>query len=208
MAFFVGLSASFLGSLVSTVAGSAPARLRWKFVAVMAVIFSIVGIFAFGFTTDPKLVRSPLVKKLAPGFSVTRMGGTEEFSMAKMRGTPLVLNFWASWCVACREEAHVLQAAHLRYEKKEEKIRVIGIAIQDTEAAAMAFAKRFGKTYFLALDNASGDISLNYGLYGVPETFFIDAQGRVAYKHVGAVTPELMLREVTRLIAASGEGDR
>ncbi|MEE8394982.1 MAG: DsbE family thiol:disulfide interchange protein, partial [bacterium] len=71
-----------------------------------------------------------------------------------------------------------------------------------------AFAKRFGKTYFLALDNDLGDISLNYGLYGVPETFFIDARGRIAYKHVGAVTPELMLREVTRLIAASGEGDR
>ena len=113
---------------------------------------------------------------------------------------PVLLNFWASWCVACRDEAHILQAAHLRYEKTGDQLRVVGIAIQDTEDKAVAFARKFGKTYFLGLDNEAGDISLSYGLYGVPESFFIDAGGIIRYKHVGAVSAELVEREVARLM--------
>ena len=176
----------------------------WKFWAVFAGIASVVGLMAYGFTLDPKLVKSPLLGKPAPGFIVQRLGGGESLSLANLKGKPVLLNFWASWCLACRDEAHILQAAHLRYEKAGDKLRVVGIAIQDTKEKAMAFAREYGKTYFLGLDNDAGDISLSYGLYGVPETFFIDAGGIIRYKHVGAVSPELVERELARLMDKKG----
>lgn len=173
----------------------------WKFWAVLVGIGSVIGIFIFGFSTDPSLIKSPLVGKPAPAFSLTRLQGTEVLSLARLRGKPVLLNFWASWCVACREEALILQAAHLRYERQQGKLRVIGIAIQDEESKAVAFAKRFGKTYFLGMDNPAGDISLSYGLYGVPETFFIDAAGVIRFKQIGAVTTEVIGKQVTSLLA-------
>ena len=176
----------------------------WKFWAVMTAIGGLVAMFWAGFGLDPKYVPSPLVGKPAPAFSVTQLNGTGRVMLSDLRGTPVILNFWASWCVACREEASVLEAAHLKFEQEEHRIRIIGIAVQDTPQQALAFAKRFGKTYFLALDNAAGDIGLNYGLYGVPETFFIDADGRITFKQVGAVTPELIFEQVQKLTRRKG----
>jgi len=173
----------------------------WKFWLVMAAIASMAALFAFGFTTNPKLVPSPLVGRPAPAFEVQQINGTGTVSLAELKGTPFILNFWASWCVACRDEARVLQQAHLTYEKDQKKIRVIGIAIQDSRVPALSFARQYGKTYFLALDNAAGDIGLNYGLYGVPETFFVDAKGIIQFKQIGPVTPEIIKKEVERLTA-------
>ena len=175
----------------------------WKFWAVFAGIAGVVGLLAYGFTVDPKLVISPLLGKPAPAFTVQRLGGGEPVTLASLKGRPVVLNFWASWCLACRDEAHILQATHMRYEKNAAKLRVVGIAIQDTEEKAMAFARKYGKTYTLGIDNDAGDISLSYGLYGVPETFFIDAGGIIRYKQVGAVTAELVEREAGKLLGKS-----
>ncbi len=174
----------------------------WKFWAVMGTIAALAALFTYGFTINPKLVPSPLVGRPAPAFEVQQINGTERVTLAELKGTPFILNFWASWCVACRDEAHILQQAHLTYEKGQKKIRVIGIAIQDSPMPALSFARQFGKTYFLGLDNAAGDIALNYGLYGVPETFFIDAQGKIRYKQIGPVTPELIAAEVAKFAAA------
>lgn len=177
----------------------------WKFWLVLVAISGVVGLFVYGFTVDPKLVKSPLLGKPAPGFAITRIGSGERLTLGDLRGKPLILNFWASWCAACREEAHVLQATHTLYEEQQQKVRVVGIAIQDTESKAMAFARKFGKTYFLALDDDAGDISLSYGIYGVPETFFIDAEGIIRYKQVGPVTPEVIEQQVESLLAESGK---
>jgi cytochrome c biogenesis protein CcmG/thiol:disulfide interchange protein DsbE len=175
----------------------------WKFWTVMVVIAGLTGLFVFGFTVNPKIVPSPLVKRPAPGFRVTELNTGEPLSLESLRGTPFVLNFWASWCVACRDEAHVLEAAHRRWGGDPARFRVIGIAIQDTPTDARRFAKRFGKTYYLALDSTAGDISLNYGLYGVPETFFVDADGIVAFKQIGAVTADVIQEQVPKLIASA-----
>jgi len=171
----------------------------WKFWTVIGVLLGMVALFSYGFTKDPKLVPSPLVGKAAPPFSVNQINGTGKVSLADLKGTPVILNFWASWCVACRDEATILQAAHMKYEEQEHKVRVIGIAIQDTPDKALAFAKHFGKTYFLGLDNDQGDISLSYGLYGVPETFFIDANGQIAYKQIGPVSEQGIAEQVAKL---------
>jgi cytochrome c biogenesis protein CcmG/thiol:disulfide interchange protein DsbE len=181
-----------------------PVIKSWKFWAVMGVLAALVAMFTYGFTTDPKLVPSPLVGKPAPAFGVAQLNGTGRVSLADLKGTPVILNFWASWCVACREEAGVLEAAHLKFEQGEHRVRVIGIAIQDTPDQALAFAKRFGKTYFLALDNAKGDIGLSYGLYGVPETFFIDAGGIIVCKKIGPVTPQWIEERVQQPVCPEG----
>lgn len=177
--------------------------LSWKFWAVMGTIAALAALFTYGFTVNPKLVPSPLVGHAAPAFEVQQINGTGRVSLAELKGTPFILNFWASWCVACRDEARILQQAHVTYEKGEKKIRVIGIAIQDSPMPALSFARQFGKTYFLGLDNAAGDIALNYGLYGVPETFFIDARGVIQFKQIGPVTSELIAAEVAKLTAGN-----
>ena len=178
----------------------------WKFWVVMAAIAGLTGLFVYGFTTNPKLVRSPLVQRPAPGFALTELNTGARMDLEQLRGTPFVLNFWASWCVACRDEAHVLEAAHRQWGRDPRRFRVLGIAVQDTPEAARKFATRFGKTYYLALDNPAGDISLNYGLYGVPETFFVDAQGIIRYKQIGAVTQPVLEEWIPKLIASRGQG--
>jgi cytochrome c biogenesis protein CcmG, thiol:disulfide interchange protein DsbE len=175
----------------------------WKFWTAIGALVALVALFTFGFTKDPKIVPSPLVGKAAPPFSVDRINGPGRLSLADLKGTPVILNFWASWCVACREEAAILQAAHVKYEQGQHKVRVVGIAIQDTPDKALAFAQHFGKTYFLGLDSAQGDISLNYGLYGVPETFFIDGDGRVAFKQIGPLTEQAIDEQVAKLSGAA-----
>ena len=173
----------------------------WKFWAVMIAIGAMTGLFVFGFTVDPKLVKSPLVNNPALGFAVTELNSGEALSLASLKGTPFLLNFWASWCVACRDEAHLLEETHRKYGQDPRAFRVIGIAVQDTPKAARDFARRFGKTYYLALDNEAGDVSLNYGLYGVPESFFVDGEGIIRYKQIGALKPDVIDREVPALLA-------
>ena len=172
----------------------------WKFWTVMAAIGGLAGLFAFGFTKNPKEVLSPLVGRPAPGFAVVEMNTGEPVSLESLRGTPFLLNFWASWCTACKEEAPFLKSAYERYERAGRGVRVIGIAVQDTLPDARRFAQRYGKQYYLALDNARGDVSLNWGLYGVPETFFVDARGIITHKHIGALTWPVVEAELERLL--------
>ncbi|HKI97002.1 MAG TPA: redoxin domain-containing protein [bacterium] len=174
----------------------------WKFWTVMAVIIGLAGLFAFGFTRDPKIVQSPLVGRPAPGFAVTELDTGAPLSLEALHGTPFVLNFWASWCTACKAEAPLLERAYEQYERAGQPVRFIGIAIQDTREAAQAFARRYGKRYYLALDNERGDISLNWGLYGVPETFFVNAQGFITHKHIGPLTWSAIEEQMAPLLAS------
>lgn len=176
----------------------------WKFWTVMAAIASLVGLLAFGFTRNPKEVQSPLVGRPAPGFAVVELNTGERLSLEMLRGKPFLLNFWASWCAACKQEAPILEAAYERYGPSGRGVRVVGIAIQDTVEDARRFAQKYGKRYFLALDNARGDVSLNWGLYGVPETFFVDARGIITHKHIGPLTWPDIETQMERLIAAPG----
>jgi cytochrome c biogenesis protein CcmG/thiol:disulfide interchange protein DsbE len=113
----------------------------------------------------------------------------------------VLLNFWASWCYpACYEEAPVLEAAWRRY--RERGVVVVGIAIQDKDPASRDFIERFGLTFPNAPD-PGGRISIDYGIYGVPESFVIDRKGMIRRKHVGAVT-EMLLRETVEPLLAEG----
>ena len=156
--------------------------LRW---AIPAAAVPVLLLLAYGFRTDPRAVPSPLVGRPAAEFQLTTFDG-KPVSLASLRGQIVVVNFWASWCFpACYEEAPVLEAGWRAY--RERGVVVLGIDIQDTDEAARKFIERFGLTFPNAPD-PRGKVSIDFGVYGVPETFVIDRNGRIRGKHVGAVT--------------------
>jgi cytochrome c biogenesis protein CcmG/thiol:disulfide interchange protein DsbE len=143
-------------------------------------------------------IPSPLVNRPAAPFVLTSYAG-EPMSLEANKGRVVVVNFWASWCMpACYEEAPVLERNWRTY--KDKGVVVLGVNIQDKPEAARKFIDQFSLTFPNALDPA-GKVSIDYGVYGVPETFFIDARGRIRAKHAGAVTDTVFQREVDRLLA-------
>ncbi len=178
----------------------------WKKVLIsMAVIVPIIALLAFGFTRDAREIPSPLIGKPAPAFTLGRFdGGT--VNLEELRGKVVFLNFWASWCPPCRAEARMLEAAWQAY--KDRDVVFVGANIQDQEPDARAFLEEFGITYPNGLDRGSR-IAIDYGVWGLPETFIIDRTGRIAYKHVGGIgwaTLAARLDEALQGIAVPSEG--
>ncbi len=159
-----------------------------------------------GLNSDPNKIPSALLDKEALGFQVKWVQGQEHmtsprpegFSLAEFKGRPIILNFWASWCYSCQAEAADFEAFWQRY--KDKGIVVAGIAIQDSTEAALAFARKYGKTYMLGLDSEDGKAAIDYGVTGVPETFFIDRTGRVIHKEAGPVSSELLAKYAEQLL--------
>jgi len=140
-------------------------------------------LYGLFFASNPKEIPSAQIGLKAKPFTVTTFDG-KKISLDNFIGKPVIVNFWASWCISCRQEAHILEAAHQKFTPKGAVF--IGIAINDTREASLAFIKRYGKTYLLAPDDKLGSISLDYGVTAVPETFFIDKNGIIINKILGA----------------------
>ncbi len=161
-------------------------------------VVPLLALLAYGFRVNPHEIPSPLVGRPAPGFALQTFEGAP-FALEAQRGKVVVLNFWASWCrPACYEEAPVLERQWRTY--RERGLVVIGVDIQDRDEAARTFVREFGLSFPNGRDTA-GKVSVDYGVYGVPETFFIDRQGRIRAKHVGAVTDEAFRTNVEKLLA-------
>ena len=169
----------------------------WKKLIVPIAITPILLLLAYGFKTNPREVPSPLIGRTAPPFTLSSFdGGTT--GLEHLRGKAIVLNFWASWCFpACFEEAPALEAAWRAY--KDRGVMVIGVDIQDREADAKAFIERF-KLSFPNGQDPQGRISIDYGVYGVPETFFINREGKIHYKHVGALTKQMLQGKIEEML--------
>lgn len=163
----------------------------------MAFVLSLLLLLAYGLTKDPRVIPSPLIRKEAPPFTLDLLnGGT--LRLEELRGKVVVVNFWASWCFpACWNEAPRLEAAWEKY--KDRGVTIVGIVYQDTEENARAFINRFNKSYPNGMDPKSR-IAIDYGVYGVPETFFIDRQGRIAHKHVGELSSEVLTKQIEALL--------
>ena len=173
-------------------------------VGVLLGISLVIGILSLGLSFDPSTSTNALLGKKANSFKVlllqdeldSRVQGRKELSLDDFKGSPLILNFWASWCVSCRHEAAIMEAFWKKYQAR--GIKMVGIAIQDTPDAAMKFAEYFGKTYILGLDE-EGKAGIDYGVTGVPETFFIDRNGIIQHKEAGPVGMELLERMLVKI---------
>jgi cytochrome c biogenesis protein CcmG/thiol:disulfide interchange protein DsbE len=164
----------------------------WKVGLTLAAIGSMVGLLAYGFTTDPRAIPSILTGKPAPDFSLTLFDG-RTIRLSDFRGKVVFLNFWASWCPPCRAEARMLEQAWQRY--KDQGVVFLGVEIQDKEEAARGFIQEFGITYINGRD-PQNRIAIDYGVYGIPETFFIDKDGRITYKQIGAQSWETIVAKI------------
>lgn len=168
--------------------------LRW---AIPLAVVPVLVLLAYGFRTDPREIPSPLIGRPATPFALTSFEG-RPLSLETLRGRVVVVNFWASWCVpACYEEAPALERGWRAY--KDRGVMLIGVNIQDKEEPARKFLAQFGHTFPNAPD-PSGRVSVDYGVYGVPETFFLDRAGRVRFKHVGPITDEIFKRHAETLL--------
>ncbi|MFQ5846897.1 MAG: TlpA family protein disulfide reductase [Candidatus Methylomirabilales bacterium] len=167
-------------------------------ILILLSVIALLLLLAYGFGKDPTLIPSPLVSKLAPDFSLSLLdGGT--LRLQDLRGRPVVVNFWASWCYpACWNEAPRLEAAWRRY--KDRDLMVVGIVYQDTENNAKDFIQEHGKTFPNGMDRKSR-IAIEYGVYGVPETFFINREGKIAHKHIGEISMDTLLAQIEQLLS-------
>lgn len=171
----------------------------WRWVALGAVVAAVIGftIVAWNrFGTDASVVNSPLIERPAPEFMLPGLdGGT--VSSGDYEGRIYVVNFWASWCVPCRQEAPHLEAFHQRWSPQ---VGLVGIVYQDNEGAARAFREEFGLTFPQAMD-PDGVTAIDFGVFGVPETYVIDARGVVKAKLIGAVGPTTLDEVLAEVVA-------
>ena len=172
----------------------------WRWLVPLAAV-PVLGLLAYGFTLNPRDVPSPLVGRPAAAFTLTSFDGAK-LDLADLRGKVVVLNFWASWCYpACYEEAPALERGWKSY--RDRGVVVVGVDIQDKDEAARKFINDFRLTFANAPD-PGGKVSVDYGVYGVPETFFIDREGRIRAKHVGALSDQMFAEAIEPLLAAAG----
>lgn len=163
-------------------------RRAWRWLVPLSAV-PVLAVLAYGFLLDPRSIPSPLVGRPAAPFTLTAFDGSP-VSLEAWRGQVVVVNFWASWCKpACYDEAPVLERAWRTY--RDRGLVVVGVDMQDTPEAARAFIRQFQLTFPNAPDDG-GKVAVEYGVYGVPETFFVDRTGTIRAKHVGAVTDEVI----------------
>lgn len=168
----------------------------------------LILLFAWGFTRDPSVIPSPLPGHAAPQFELavfapgqpplTRPVG-DTVRLADLRGKIVVLNFWASWCLACADEHTALSASARQYIGR--PVQFLGVLYNDKPENGEAWIARMGGQSYPSLDDPTAHTAIDYGLYGVPETFFIDGTGRVAYKQLGPLTVERAAKILDSLIA-------
>jgi cytochrome c biogenesis protein CcmG, thiol:disulfide interchange protein DsbE len=154
--------------------------------AAVAVVVALFGLLAWKVTQGESEVTKELAEggtPAAPAFTLERLDGQGDLSLESLRGRPVVLNFWASWCGPCKDEAPLLEEASKRWAGK---VAFVGIDVKDFRGDARTFIERYGVTYPNVYDGKGSTIG-RYGVTGYPETYFIDAEGRVRYRIAGPV---------------------
>lgn len=163
---------------------------------VIAVFVSLVALLAVGLQLNPREVPSPLIGKPAPHFELPLLTAPDKtFSQKDMLGAVWILNVWASWCPPCLVEHPVVTEL-----ARSGIAPVIGLNYKDTREDALPWLRRNGDPYKLSVYDAKGLIGIDYGVYGVPETYVIDRKGVIRYKHIGPLTPEIAQKKLQPLV--------
>jgi cytochrome c biogenesis protein CcmG/thiol:disulfide interchange protein DsbE len=167
-----------------------------RYLLPLGVFVALVALLAFGLTLDPREVPSPLIGKPAPQFELPQLHQADKtFSPKDLQGRVWVLNVWASWCTGCRDEHSVvteLAKSHLA--------PVYGLNYKDKREDAISWLERFGNPYDTSIHDADGRVGIDYGVYGVPETYVIDKHGVIRYKRIGALTPEIVRQKIVPIM--------
>ncbi len=167
-----------------------------KFAIPFVLFLALAGFFAVGLTKDPREVPSPLIDKPAPAFKVEQLHDAKKpFSPEDMRGQVWLLNVWASWCVSCRVEHPLLVEM-----AKRNIVPIVGLNYKDQREDGVQWLTKFGNPYTLSAYDVEGRVGIDFGVYGVPETFLIDKQGVIRYKQIGPITPEALEKTILPLI--------
>lgn len=152
---------------------------------------ALVGFFVVGLKRDPSVIPSPLIGKPAPSFSLESLGAPDwKLSPADFAGRAWVLNVWATWCVGCRQEHESLIAI-----ARENRVPIMGLNWRDDRALALRWLSELGNPYASVAFDPEGRTAIDWGVYGAPETFLIDAKGVIVWKHIGPITVEDWRRE-------------
>jgi len=167
-----------------------------RFIIPLAIFLVLAGFLAVGLNLDPRKVPSPLIGKPAPAFNLPRLDDpAQSVKRDAMVGKPWILNVWASWCGPCREEH-----PHLVAFARTKRVPLVGLNYKDARNDAQAWLKEFGNPYDVSLSDLDGRVGIDFGVYGVPETFVIDKGGVIRFKHIGPLTPEVLNTQIVPLL--------
>ncbi|MCH9673083.1 MAG: DsbE family thiol:disulfide interchange protein [Gammaproteobacteria bacterium] len=171
-----------------------------RYLVPLSVFVAIVVVLGIGLTRDPTEVPSPLVGKPAPEFRLPAIDNANEtVALDDLKGRVTLLNVWASWCVACRDEHPLLVKM-----AEEEKIAIYGLNYKDEPEDARRWLATFGDPYVRSASDFKGEVGLDLGVYGVPETFVLDANGMIVHKVIGPLSERRWAKEIAPLIARLG----
>jgi cytochrome c biogenesis protein CcmG/thiol:disulfide interchange protein DsbE len=181
--------------------GSRRRLVTWLAVGGVVVVLGLLAaVFAGRFGKDPRIVDSPLIGETATPLVLERLDGSGPLDFSTLQGEVVVVNFWASWCIPCRTEHGYLTSAQSAYA--DQSVQFVGIVFQDTEEAATRFLNDlgYGEGYEYVLDPGSR-AAVEFGVFGVPETFFIDRSGYIVHKIAGPVSPVSLTSALDDILA-------
>ncbi len=167
-----------------------------RYLIPLVLFLALVAFLAIGLGRDPREVPSPLINKPAPAFRLVELKDpSRSFSSEDMRGKVWLLNVWASWCIACRDEHPMLLELARR-----NAIPIYGLNYKDKPTDAISWLNELGDPYVLSVSDLDGRVGIDYGVYGAPETFLIDRDGVIRFKHIGPITPEVWNNKIAPLV--------
>jgi len=167
-----------------------------RFLIPLGLFVVLVGFLAVGLKLDPREVPSPLIGKPAPKFALPLLANPNQTMRREdLLGKVWILNVWASWCAACRDE-HPLLVEYSRAKR----VPIYGLNYKDTREAGQQWLARFGNPYDASLFDQDGRVGIDWGVYGVPETFVVDREGTIRFKHIGALTPAILRERIEPLL--------
>ena len=168
-----------------------------RYLLPLGIFLVLVVFLGIGLGLNPREIPSPLIDKPAPAFELVQLHEPgKSLTTQDMRGQVWLLNVWASWCVSCREEHPVLVEL-----AKTRVVPIVGLNYKDQRPEALRWLQQFGDPYVMSIVDGDGRVGINYGVYGVPETFVIDKAGVIRYKQIGPVTPKALQEKILPLVA-------